>query len=221
MSFSSLFFFYSRGEQELHLIRIVKAQPNPWKPNWLDTFCIHPSPCPCKTNSHILWNKVRWIQIQATSDHTHLSPLRCQFQTHILPLTSWICWQSSRAGASDCCRFLSKGLTTQGISGEKDAGERGILENKQKGMFCCQQKELENEKHFKGGGCARPASKASTAEKVLSRLRKSRFKAVGNVKRSMCIYYSQAESAEPTRQRRAEWAAGLSGQTDRHILMNN
>lgn len=99
---------------------------------------------------------------------------------------------------------LSKGLTTQGISDEKDAGERGILENKQKGMFCCQQKELENEKHFKGDGCERPASKASTAEKVLSRLRKSRFKAVGNVKRSMCIYYSQAESAEPTRQRRAE-----------------
>lgn len=73
-----------------------------------------------------------------------------------------------------------------------------------RGCFAVNKKSLKMRKFFKGGGCAGPASKASTAEKVLSRLRKSRFKAVGNVKRSMCIYYSQAESAEPTRQRRAE-----------------
>lgn len=100
---------------------------------------------------------------------------------------------------------LSIGLTTQGHSVEKDAGEKRILEKQAKcHVLLSTKKQLVNEKHFNSDGCARHVSKTSAVEKVSSQLGKSRFKAGGNVKRSMCIYYSQAESAEPTRQWRAE-----------------
>lgn len=110
---------------------------------------------------------------------------------------------------------LLKGLATRGVSSGRDAGgEREFWKTSKRRRCAVNQKEFENEKHFNWDDCA-STSEASAAreqkKKVLSQLGRSRFEAVGNVKRSMCIYYSQEESAEPTRRCRAEWAGGLSG----------